>query len=376
MKILSCFLLSLFLGLSISCKKDNTILIPLLKQAQDIVSSDPEKALSLLDSIQCLEEMDNDNYMQYIVTRVQAKYKAKQDITSDTIIFKAERYFENKGNIEQAAIAHFYAGALSRKAKRYDKSLLSFLKSADCYIKVKDNELSGVSFEYIGYVYFEQCVMDSAIANYQKAIKFYDIEKNTPYILRVTNQIGRAYEHITKLDSAFSYFNNALQIAENLNDIQLISTITQNLGLTCFDIGEYNRAIEYFQSALDMPTTKEKQKRQIYMSLLRIYTIKQDTHTAKEYALKIKESLPEVDFIYTRKDMYAALSSYYKLTGDYKQALQYSNLNKITIQQIKEEESPAALLNADKTFYLIQKDKKIDQLRKYNNYTRFVTELF
>lgn len=375
MRPISYFLLFLFSFSFISCKKDYTT-IPLLKQAQEIVDSDPVKALVLLDSIHTPENMDQDNYMQYIVIHVRAKYKIHQDISNETLIFEAQKYFNNNSNSKQATIANYYAGCVYRDNQIRDKSLESFLHSGFYAAKIGDNILSAKVFDNIGALYFQEGIMDSAIANYEKALSYYIQEEDLRPILRVSNIMGRSYEAIGLINSAYVSFNNAYKIAIKLDDKRYISLTAQNLGVTYCDMGKYDEAIKYFRSTLNMQATQETQKRQIYMSLLKIYTIKQDTSGAREYALKIEESLPEVTYIHTTKEMYAALSNYYKLTGNYKQALQYNILNKITIQQIKNEESPAALLNADKTFYLMQKDKKIDKLRKYNNYTRFVTELF
>lgn len=94
----------LFLSFSflfISCTDRNISSVNLLTQARDIIEVDPITSLALLDSISCPECMDRDSYMLYIVTRVQAKYKTYQDITADTLIFQAQRYFEKKNDTEK-----------------------------------------------------------------------------------------------------------------------------------------------------------------------------------------------------------------------------------------------------------------------------------
>lgn len=362
MKSSSYFLLSLFLFLFISCKKDN-VSSDLLKKAQQVIDNDPATALTLLDSIDLPEDMEYDSYMQYIIAHVRAKSKISQKVTSDTIIFEAERYFENKNNPEQAMLAHFYAGAVNNEIKRYNKSLTSFLKSAEYAQKMTNNKLSGSIFEYIGYIYVEQGLMDSAIVNYKKAENYYNIEKNAPSLLRVTNQIGRAYEDISKLDSAYIYFSNALQIAEKLNNEWYKSNITQNLAVTTYRMGEYEKAIKYYRSVLDMQATNASQRKQVYLSLLKIYNIKQDSNAAKEYALKVEASLPEVTFIHTTKEMYAALAEYYKMLGDYKQALHFKELESETKDQIAKEERPIEMIQADTKFRIEQKDRQYDRIK-------------
>ena len=60
---------------------------------------------------------------------------------------------------------------------------------------------------------------------------------------------------------------------------------------------------------------------------------------------------------------FSTLGDYYQLTGGYKQALEYRNLEIATQGQIKQQKDAPALLEADKNFYLVQKDREILELR-------------
>ncbi|PXV69016.1 tetratricopeptide repeat protein [Dysgonomonas alginatilytica] len=362
MKISTNFLLLLLPCILFSCKQNNAS-TDLLRQAQNIVEDKPNEALALLDSIQNTEDMDADSYMQHIVTRIHAKYKTKQEILGDTLVFEAQEYFDGSKNSEQAALANYYAGIINRKMNRYDKSLISFLKAGVNATKTGDNKLSGRISDYIGAVYFEQGAMDSAALNYRKALHCYSLEKDSISMMRATNQIGRCYEDLGKLDSAYVYFNNALQIAKNINGEKYKNNITQNLGVITYKMGEYDKAIEYYQSVLDMKITDDNQRHRAYLSLLKIYNLKQDKNLAKEFALKVEASLPDVTDIKTKKEMYAALTNYYKLTGDYKQALNYSELKNETILQIAKEEQPAEMIKADTNFRIEQKDRFYGELQ-------------
>lgn len=366
MTIVKYFLLSSIICLFLSCKQDNAS-IDLLREAQAVIESEPEKALSLLDSIHTPENMDKDSYMQYIVKRVQAKYELHQDVTGDTLIFEAQKYFDTKNNPEKSALANYYAGCVNREMKKYDKSLSYFLKSSEYANKKRNNKLSGKIYEYIGALYLRQGLMDSAVINYKKAINYFNIERDSISTLRATNQVGRSYEDIGNLDSAYLYFSNALQIAENLNNKKHISNITQNLGATSFGMGEYDRAIAYFRSALSMEATNERQVRKINQLLLKTFNKTNDLSSAKEYALKVETSLPDVTDIHTIKIMYSTLSEYYKLTGNYKQALKYKELEIETAKQIAKEEQPLEMIKADTSFRIEQKDKVYGELL-YNFY--------
>ena len=94
-----------------SCKKQNPS-VGILVRAQSIVENNPQEALLLLDSIPHPQEMDKNHYMQYIVARVQARYKTYQDIKNDTLIVEAYKYFDDKNDPEKSALAHYYTSCV------------------------------------------------------------------------------------------------------------------------------------------------------------------------------------------------------------------------------------------------------------------------
>ena len=89
-------ILPLLFLLTVSCARRDEAL-RLLEKAQSLIESAPDSALMYLDSIFLPEKfLSKENYMEYLVTNVQAKYKNNKDIKDDTIIFEAKRYFAKK----------------------------------------------------------------------------------------------------------------------------------------------------------------------------------------------------------------------------------------------------------------------------------------
>lgn len=351
---------------SFSCEKDDSQK-KLLEKAQDsLIIGKPDMALNLLSSIQHPERMDKDSYMQYIVTHVGAKYETKADIINDTLIFEAQRYFIEKGNPEESALANYYAAQVYDESGNHPKALESYLLTFYEANKSQNHLLAAKSLNNIGYIYFEKDIFDSAVINYQKALNHYDkvenIDKNK---LRVLINLGRTYEADNKLDSAYLYFQEGLSLAKKTESKLEESQLYQNLGAVCYGKGENEQALEYFQSALNIGITNKTQIQKIHLTLLNIYNKKQDPKSAKEYADLVIASLPEVTYIYTLKEMYAALAEYYKQLGDYKQALNYSELERSTKDQIEKEANAPALLQADKNFHLAQKEREAAQLRTH-----------
>lgn len=91
----------------------------LLQQAQAVIETHPDSAMQLIDSIFYPEgTLEKKHYMQYLVTRVQARYKNFRPVAEDTLIFKVRDYFTaHDKDLKQSTLAWFYSGCVYREQK-------------------------------------------------------------------------------------------------------------------------------------------------------------------------------------------------------------------------------------------------------------------
>lgn len=365
MKLLLNYQLYLIIGILLlaSCQKD-TSQQKLLSQAHNRLSlGEADSALNILSSIHNPNQMDEDSYMRYIVTYVGAKYETKQDIKNDSLILKAQQYFNKKRNSEYTTLANYYAGQLYDENSNFPQALESYLIAAYSDNNTKDSFVVSKSLNNIGYIYYDQNLLDSAILYYKEALSYYDkVKQADQRQLKILTNIGRSFEEMNQLDSAYLYFDKSLSLAKEINNESYQFHSLQNLGVVCFGKQDYNKAIEYFESALAVDTAFTDQKQRINLYLLNIYNQNKDIKSAKQYADLTVSALPDVSYIYTREEMYSSLADYYTLTNDYKKALEYRDLEKSTRKQIEKESVAPALLVADKNFYLEQKDREVHSL--------------
>lgn len=358
------FLVVLIFCLFFSCKKDNAS-IYLLKQAQNIVESKPNDALILLDSIPNPENMDKDNYMQYIVTHLQAKQRTQQDITNDTLIFEAQRYFDQKNNPEQAALAHYYAGRVYRAKNIPDKALKCFLQSEIYAVQCNNNVLAGKDVHIMGNLYLEQGIMDTAIVLYKKALNYYNKGEDTDkYKMQVTNEIGRSYDEIGNIDSSYVYFQRSMEYADILGDQEFKTYLSNNLGYIYFRLNDYDKALYYLNSTLRQ-TSDATTCAKAYLNLSYLYNAKTQPDSALYYTHLSEKCLNEITDNIALRGLYNSLVDYSKQTGDYKQALHYKELEDSIKNVIAKNERPLSLLSADKNFHLERKEKEANQVQKH-----------
>lgn len=309
--------------------------------------------------------MDKENYMKYIVTRTQAKYRAKQDISEDTLIFEAQRYFDSKNNSKESALANFYAGNVYRQNDIVDKALEHYLKATFVAQHNNDYVLAGRSLYNIGHHYYQENIMDSAIIYYKLALDNFDDGNSVTLKMRTLRAISLTYYAIHNLEQAYGYLQEGLRLATQINNSQYQNKFTHDLGIVYREQGKYQQASRNLHSALEETTSVDSLR--IYLNLSQLYNYMNRTDSVQYYTEKMKTRLSEISDIYMLRNIYASFFEYNKQEGNYSEALRYADLEKTINQKIKEENKALQLLEADKRFALEQKDKEI-QSQRTNNY--------
>lgn len=334
----------------------------MLIQAQKLAENNPQEALALLDSIS-IEEMDKDNYMQYIVIRIQAKYKNNESIAKDTSIFEARNYFETKGNLSQLALAYFYSGGVYYQNKNIGEALKSFME-ADSYANLsKDTILSARSQNNIGHLYYEQDVMDSAIFHYRLALNHYNNVNDADLLkMQTIHSIGTAFYSNYDLDSSYYYLNKGLELAKFTDNQKYQSIFTKNLGIIDRVRGDYKDATIKLHSSLAQ-TMSSVDSLRIYFNLSKLYNSTEQLDSSRFYTDLLQTHLPEITDRGVLKGTYSSLLEYNKQIGNYIDALRYAELELKLVDTIKSESQLQELFNADKEYTLRQKDKQAAMFR-------------
>lgn len=112
--------------------------------------------------------------------------------------------------------------------------------------------------------------LDSALSEYQKAIKMY------PYFIEAYNNMGELYSMMGERELAISTYNQALDIEKNYK-------ILLNLGVEYYNYGNYPKALVYF---LDSLRQKKDFHEGNYYTGLALYNLKK-YNDAEKYLLKV-----------------------------------------------------------------------------------------
>ena len=252
-----------------SCDNEHRKAELVFNEAKDLVEQYPDSALILLSSIHNPDNLDKDQYAEFILLSVLAKDKAYKDIAEDTVIFQVKEYFEERKELEKAAWANFYSGRIHQTRKKKDEAMSSYLKAESFADKTDDNNLKGLVQFFIGNLDYQQFLLEDAIKRFKISNSYFQesqSDKKYKNQIGTFNSIGNSFLLDKQNDSAFYYYNKGLDIAKLEHDSMEQANILQNMGVAYSEIGDYRQAESKYRQAIAI-SSSEKQKARTYFNL-------------------------------------------------------------------------------------------------------------
>lgn len=323
-----------------------------------------DSAANLLDSIYLPERMGKEYHMDYLVTRVQAKYKAYRDVKGDTAVLEAVKYYEKQGkNKEKTAQAYYTMGCVLRERGENKKAITYFKKALNTSLLTNDYTQQGLCLENLAYIYDVELLKDQAIRYYKKAYVTYLKQKGTERKqINVLNQLAINFILKKNVDSAFLYYEKQKKIAIALNDSNEIVSVLNNIGVAYNENKQYNKSVSTLNEALNYrPITELKNK--INHNIARSYIQLKQYSLAKPFIQELLISIQGTTDLYYKSAVLTLLTDYEKQAGNYKQALAYSTEKNQLQLEILETNQSKALIEAEKEFDYTEKELEAENAK-------------
>ena len=337
-----------------------------LQVAMQTVDEHPKEALTVLAEITHPEFLDQDNYMRYLVTLAQARYMNDQDITGDSLILEAQRYFVKKQDAGMATRASYYAAA-HWQGKEVKEKELEYVLLAHYFACQAENDLfRAKSLHWIGSIYFNQEVLDSARVYYQQALELYNTKVDAEQSrLDVMYMLARTYFKLQQFEQALNNLDNGLEASRKLNNQLYEIRFAHYIGVVLEEKKDYTKAKEYLNLALSKKPDIEDSLR-IYISYARLYRTEGIPDSTKYYLDRVKNRVEELTYPYNRMIAYRELAHYYEKVADIPELKRYLLLVNKEEQKIKELQSQEKIQLANKRFeaYKRNTEQKYDKTWK------------
>ncbi|MDR0334186.1 MAG: hypothetical protein LBI15_12095 [Dysgonamonadaceae bacterium] len=330
-------LLSIFtILLLFACNPQREEASDLLRQAQALVEIQPDSALQLIDSIFAPERsLSKRDYMSYLVTRVQTRYKNYLPIDNDTLIFNAKRYFakQNK-DPRQTTLAYFYSGVVHLEIGDSENAMLHYRQAADFAAEVNDANLQGFIQFNLGKLLEKSGLYIEALEKYKNAEQFYaNSFDGAPMQARCFGAIGQMYMLSGKKDNAFVAFYKGLELAKNVENNQALMLLMQNIYVTYANANEYEKAADYLRQSFDLNNDSARLPR-YYLNFAKLYANTNQPDSLALYINKLKQSLEQSDDSYFKVAVYNFLTTIAKENNDIDAVFDYSQKELTLVEEI------------------------------------------
>ena len=357
-RLISLIVLVICLMALVSCKQRREA-IRQLGCAQAIMETAPDSALVFLDSIRSHPGvLDKRHRMEYETAMVQAKYKCYKDISEDTAVFEARRYFVKTKDYGQQALAALYSGCVYEERGEYEMSMEAYKEAMKPATAMGDSLIMARIQQCIGSLLYSQGLYEEALESYKKAAEICRSipEKQAQYY----GNIGRCFILMKENDSAFYYYRKGIDCAIRSDNSETQSILLQNLSVLYRECQMYDEALSTLRQSLQLNPDVKKYP-QYNLNFAEIYNLLNQNDSLTYYISLLKKDLECIEDKPLLTSIYSILSEYEMQRDNYDSAFYYQSKYSDMIEDIYQEQM-------EQSVYEIQ--QKYDYQKKENFYAK------
>ena len=263
---------------SVSCvNKNRELSTAILLQAEQVLASNPDSAMVLLDSFNPFS-LSEYHLNIYHLLDIEAKEKKSFNLAAETEIFSAFEYFRKKKMYDNAALSAYYCAKVLQKQKQYAQAMEYCIIAEELVDKTGNYSIKALNLCLQGELLSEQILIDKAQLKYKEAIDLYTEIGEPQKEIVIYRSLGHSYLFKNNPDTALIYYTKGLEKAEEYNNSEEISMLLQSIGLAYQEKGDYNMSLSFFYNSKEHYASKENTAR-IHLSFANTFN-----------ALQIKDS--------------------------------------------------------------------------------------
>ena len=213
------FSILFFIAIFISgCNTSN--ISSLLQRADIAMSSTPDSAKVILESIDFNAISSRREKGQYALLLSQAYDKCYIDVDNDSLIYFAVDYYSKHGtNIDKAKTYYYYA-VVKNNASDFEAAIKNLITAREYVEKTEDFHLKGLIYSYLGSLYYDQYSFEEAVNAYSYAAGAFNNTGNTPNLLYALYNKGLSLNMAGDRNAAINILSDAKNMALEIGDVE------------------------------------------------------------------------------------------------------------------------------------------------------------
>jgi signal transduction histidine kinase len=229
---------------------------------------------------------------------------------------------------DQVKLSHELAniGNIEYLLGDYKKALEYVERSKIVATGVEDKNLMAYNYQLSGRIYRKQNLPEKAMAEYEMALKQYDLLGDKRSVCETLIGIGNVKYDQEKYSAAMPYYQKALRLARSIPSSGLVAHCFSTIGFAFYSMKDYKKAIAYLDSS-------------------------------RVWAQQAKNP-------YLRLDAYQVISEIHKELGDYKKALENFEAYTLLNDSLNQEQTRRAADELEAKYQSSEKQAQIKLLQK------------
>ena len=211
MKKTAYFLLLLLLIGACGCRNRKTSYPPLIRQAEYWAEACPDSAIACLDSIDAsLQELTEEERMYCHMLRIKAEDKLYIPHTSDSLINRIVRFYEQQGDDRRLAEALYYKAGVYRDCNEPSRAIRTYLSAAE--VGCEHDTLNGRIYGQLAALYAYQKAYHESMKALRQAL-VYNIKCDGYLGIAYSwRDMARIFDRQYSPDSAEVYYSKAYNL--------------------------------------------------------------------------------------------------------------------------------------------------------------------
>lgn len=300
-----------FLG----CQKQYPVADKLL-QAEIVMNEHPDSALNMLKGIGKEELETREHHARYALLYSQALDKNYIDLTNDSLISIAVKYYENRDDVKAKFLSYYYLGRIYTNANNLTQAILAYMEAEQLVDELGDDYVAGLLYKQIGLIYYSYYDFPKSLQTHQRAIEYFTKANKPIHKIQAQLTLSDIYRNMNDEKNAYRILDVALDESKKLKSQSLINSSISNLIAISIDMSQWEDAahwyIEYLQDDRNKNTTATFEA---YIALLHA-----KNENFKEAYKYLTEGWKKAKKLQDSINLYHAESQVHQMNGSWEEA--------------------------------------------------------
>lgn len=205
-----------------------------LQEIESYIEEDPKRALEEIRNITPDNLLSPRTKAKHALLHSMALDKNYIDLTTDSIIAPAVKYYSKHGSADDRLLMHYYMGRIYENAGDDEKAAVEFSKGEEQSMEVTNNLALGRLYMHFSSIYNRAWNSSREREYLEKAYRSFQSCNSVKYCNLVVGRLGMAYANARLFDKADSLYKTGIELVtdDTLAIVQLLGNYAR-LNVLC-----------------------------------------------------------------------------------------------------------------------------------------------